>query len=291
MDKRKFIEISKSFFINPEYKMAFSKLGLTCIDAIFSFKAGKNLTKSGLARYRSRLQFKINSLGTTTSTTLFLKRYDRPPAMIQLRNWFTLRRRISLGVTDFKITNKLASAGINAPKTVCYGEQKGSFFEKRSFIITEKIPNAESLEQKLPDCFSKMGTTENLKLQRAFIIRLAAFIRKFHETNFCHRDLYFCHIFYNNIGEFYLIDVSRCFKPILFTKRFRIKDIAQIYYSAPAKYFSKTDKLRFYLGYVGYRKLKKKDKIFINKVISKTKRMAQHDIKHNRCVPFMTQAN
>ncbi len=282
MSKQKFVEISKLFFIDPDYKTAFSKLGLTSIDAVFSFNAAKNLAKDNLAGFRSRLQFEIG----LPPTTVFLKRYDRPPILAQLRNWLSARRRISCGFLDFEPANKLTIAGVNNPKIISYGEQWGIFFEKRSFIITERIPDADSLERKLPDCFNAPNTVENLKLRRNFTTQLAGFVKKFHETNYRHRDLYLSHIFYADSGNFYLIDLARAFKPIIWRRRFRIKDIAQVYYSAPARYFSKTDRLRFYFGYTGQNKLTRKDKIFIRKVINKAKRMARHDIKHGRPVPF-----
>ena len=282
MSEQKFIETSKSFFIDADYKTAFDETGLTSIDAVFSFNTGKNLVKNNLSRHRSRLQFEINS----PLATLFLKRYDSPPIFTQLKNWLCHRKRASLGFFDFEPTEKLAAAGINTPKTISYGQQWGILFERKSFSITEKIPCAESLERKLPDCFNAPPTIENLKLRRNFIARSAAFVKKFHQTNYCHRDLYFSHIFYSNSGKFYLIDLSRVFKPTVFTERFRIKDITQVYYSAPGRYFSKTDRLRFYLGYAGHNKLSRKDKGFIRKVKRKAKRMAKHDIKHGRPVPF-----
>ena len=291
--EQKFTEISnlsraasrESFFCDEDYKTGLGELGLTSIDAVFSFSAALNLTKDNLPRHRSRLRFEINS----PPATLFLKRYDSPPISVQLRNWLSARRRISCGLFDFEPIIKLTAAGINTPKTISYGEQRGIFFEKRSFIITEKIPDAESLERRLPDCFNAPTTIENLKLRRNFIAQLAAFVEKFHETKYRHRDLYLSHIFYGDNGRFYLIDLSRTFKPGLFAERFRIKDIAQFYYSAQGRYFSKTDRLRFYLGYTGHSRLTAKDKVFIRKVINKTRRMARHDIKRSRAVPFTSR--
>jgi hypothetical protein len=69
-------------------------------------------------------------------------------------------------------------------------------------------------------------------------------------------------------------------------KRFQIKDIAQIYYSAPGKHFSNTDRMRFYKMYAGQSTLRIKDKVFIRKVINKAEQMARHDRKHDRPVPF-----
>jgi len=283
MREQKFIIISKSSFIDSDYKRAFSELGLTSIDTVFSFNAGKNLAKNNLARYRTRLEFEIKS----PAVTVFLKRYDKPPVVDQLRSWFAAHSRVSCAAFSFKTANELAAAGINTPKTLFHGEQWGTFFEKRSFIITEKIPNAESLERKLPDCFNSPATVENLKLRRNFIAQLASFIGKFHETDYRHRDLYLSHIFYSDSGDFYLIDLARAFKPIVRRQRFRIKDIAQLYYSAPARYFSRTDRMRFYFSYIGQEdKLTGKDKTFIRRVINKAKRMARHDVKHDREVPY-----
>ena len=282
MREQKFIEISKSCYVDPDYQAAFGELGLTSIDAVFSFNAGRDLAKNNLAKYRERMQFEISS----PPVTVFMKRYDRPPVSVQLRNWIASHSRVSCGVFDVKAADELASSGINTPRTLFYGEQWGVFFEKRSFIITEKIPNAESLERKLPDCFKGPGTIEKMKLRRDFIAQLAAFIRKFHETDYCHRDLYFSHVFYGDSGDFCLIDLSRAFRPIVRRQRFRIKDIAQLYYSAPAKYFSRTDRLRFYFSYTCRKKLTGKDKVFIRRVIHKARRMARHDIKHGREVPF-----
>jgi len=295
MSEQKFIEISKSFFIDSDYKAAFGELGLTFIDAVFSFNAGRSLAKNNLAAFRSRLQFEINSpeppnaeksVSSPPSTTLFLKRYDGPPILTQLRNWLPARRRTSWSFLEFERAKKLSAAGINTPKAVSYGEQWGMFFEKRSFIITEKIPDAESLERKLPDYFNAPATAENLKLRRDFIAQLAAFVKRFHKTDFRHRDLYFSHIFYSDSGQFYLIDLARAFKPTLFAERFRRKDIAQLHYSAPGRHFSRTDRLRFYIDYTGHRSLNRKDKVFIHKVINRTRRMARHDVKHGRSVPF-----
>lgn len=284
--RQEFLETSESFFVRCEYETALRKLGLSSIDAVFSFNAAENLTKDNLARFRSRLQFVIDPPGPQPSTALYMKRYNRPPIFVQLGNWLAARARRSCGFCDFEPANRLAAAGVGTPKTIAFGEQWGILFEKRSFIITEKIPDAEALERKLPACFDGRLTAENLRLRRNFITQLAIFIKKFHETNYRHRDLYFSHVFYSEHGGFYLIDLARAFRPAVMSRRFQIKDIAQLYYSAPGRYFSKTDRLRFYMGYAGRSKLTNKDKTFIRNVMNKAERMARHDKKHGREVPF-----
>ena len=286
MPERGLTEISKSFFVDPDYRAAMDKLGLTSLEAVFSFDAAQNLNKKNLASFRSRLQFDIDGPDSPQPTTVFLKRYDAPPVATQLRNWLAARGRKSCAMHEYVSMGELAAAGIGTPRPICCGEQCGILFEKRSFIITQKIPDAEALERKLPDCFSGPANAESLRLRRDFVARLARYIKKFHETGYRHRDLYFSHIFYGDMGGFFLIDLARAFRPVVLGRRFQIKDLAQVCYSAPGRHFSRTDRLRFYLAYAGRGKLTQDDKRFIREVLAKAKRIARREKKHGRQVPF-----
>jgi len=273
----------KDFFVEPEYKSSFEKLGLTDIDSVFAFVSGKNLVKDNLASYRSRIQFKIDS----PPSEIFLKRYDNPPKMTQLKNWIAAKKRISCSTQEVEAAQKLGNLGINTPKMISWGQESNGFFERRSFAAIEEIKQGQSLEKSLPDFFSSSDSKENLILRRKFIEQLALFIRKFHDTGFRHRDLYLCHIFRVPDGRFYLIDLARVFKSLILGEVYRLKDISQLHYSAPAKYFSRTDRLRFLRAYLGRNKLNYRDKIFVRKVINKAKSMARHDLRHGRIVPFI----
>jgi len=286
MEENKLIRISRTVLADSNYAAVLQELGLTSIDAVFDFNTGQDLSKANLAPFRRRRQFEITPLQSQSPVTVFLKRYDRPPFMLQLTNWLFNRSRKSIALADVAVARKLQAAQINTPKTIACGEQWELLFEKRSFIMIEKIPDARSLETRLPECFNQPATSKERKLRKEFIATSAAFIKKFHDTGHRHRDLYLCHIFRDTKGRLYLIDLARVFKPILLAERFRVKDIAQLYYSAPGTYFSAPDRLRFYLAYTGHTKLTPQDKVFIKKVLSKANRMARHDRKHGRCIPF-----
>lgn len=282
MNEQKFTQVSESFFVDSDYKAGLARLGIDSIDAVFSFSGGENLTKDNLASYRSRIRFDI----TVPAATLFLKRYQSPPALVQLKNWLAARRRVSCCFGDAVCSRLLAQKGIATPKVVAFGEEFGLVFERRSFVITEKIPDAESLEMRLPGCFERPATKLRVRQRRSFIKRLAWFVKKFHDTGYRHRDLYLCHIFRSGQGEFRLLDLARTFRPMLLGRLYQIKDIAQLHYSAPGQYFSKTDRLRFYLAYAAKTRLSPADKRFIRKVKQKVMRMAKHNRKHGRTVPF-----
>ncbi len=274
----------ESFWLDPAYKAGLEEFGLDSIDKVFSLETGEALTKDNLAGHRKRIRLQLKS----PPGAIYLKLYDSPPIWEQLKTWLTRRRRTSFGCAEAAVGGELASLGIKTARIIGYGQQWGRIFEKRSFILTEAIPDGEALERKLPGCFAGPPTPGNLGLRRDFIEQLARFIRQFHDTGLRHRDLYLSHVFFTDGGDFYLIDLARAFRPLLSGRRYQIKDIAQLYYSAPARRFSNSDRLRFYAAYAGHRKLNAGDKSFIRKVVAKAGRMAGHDIRHGRPVGFRT---
>ena len=274
MEDRKITKIDVFFFLDADYVSAFKKLGLNSIDDIFSFTAGQDLAKKSLASFRSRIKFQTDS----PKKVLFLKRYNRPPVYLQIKNWLAQKNLISFGRIDYQTAINLMNLGINTAKVVAFGEQKKFLLEKRSFCITEQIPNAESIERRLPDCFNHTNS-QNRSMRNKFINELAQSIKTFHNTGFRHMDLYFSHIFYDDKNSFYLIDLSRVFKPAIMTEYYRVKDISQLFYSASSKYFSNTDRLRFYFAYADCDHLSDTDKSFIKKVINKVRRIEHHDKK------------
>jgi hypothetical protein len=82
------------------------------------------------------------------------------------------------------------------------------------------------------------------------------------------------------------MDLARAFKPLLLNRRFLIKDLAQLHYSAPANKVSNTDRLRFYKLYTENPTLTARDRAFIKKIHKKALAMAKHDKKHDRNAPF-----
>ncbi|HAL45443.1 MAG: hypothetical protein A2Y12_13230 [Planctomycetes bacterium GWF2_42_9] len=264
-----FVELNPGFFVLKDFAQCFGKLNLASIDKIFAFNKGEFLHKKNLAGFRERIKFEIEN----PKTTLYLKRYNNAPAKVQFKNWLNQRKRLSLAACDMEPAENLRKLGINTPRTIAFGQEWNGLFEKRSFIITEQIPDSFKLEDKLPR-------------EKDFIKKLAIFIKKFHDTGFRHRDLYLCHIFCDPKTQFTLIDLARAFKPLFFSKKYLIKDLAELYYSAPGNKISKADKLRFFLFYLRKEKLSFSDRMMIRQIKAKAKRMARHDKKHNRPVPY-----
>lgn len=282
MNEGDFIKFEDGFFVDADYADSFRKLGLTSIDSVFHFQGDENLQKSNMAKHRSRLKFDLADM----NKTLFLKRYNRVPKITQIKNWLSRKQKASTADYDRLPGRDLGPAGIATPQTVAYGSQWGSFFEKRSFMFMENIENGISLEEKLPEYFYDADYPSRQKLRCEFINKLADFTRKFHDTGYRHRDYYLCHIFLIDGKDLCLIDLHRSFRPTLTSERYRLKDITQLHYSAPGDLISQSDRLRFYLRYRGKDKPDQSDRKFLRKVKRKAWRVAMHDIKHGRTVPF-----
>lgn len=275
-----------SFFVDARFAEAFARLGLTSLDAVFAFESGRDLVKLNIGRFRRRVQFEATPGGQREPVKVFMKRYDRPPIVGQICNWLSHGRRKSFAAVEREAIEDLAAAGVGVPRVAAFGEEWGILFERRSFLTTEEIRDSQSLERRLPECFTGPATSTALHARRDFIHRLAEFIRRFHATGRRHRDLYLCHIFCSDAGEFRLIDLARVSRPLL-QRRFRIKDLAQLHYSSPARRFSRTDRMRFYLTYAGRAKLSPQDKALIRSILRKTAGMVRHNVKHGGVPPCL----
>lgn len=263
-------------FINKKYLDEIRLAGLDDFSVIGDFKGGQSLNKKNLDKSRQRIKFKITAGGTT----VYLKKYTDTPYIKQLKNWIEHKAVKTTAEFDIRWCKTLSNAGINTADIIAWGYEKNFLFDKMSFSIVKEIENADSLEKKLP-------YFRSFKHKKDFISKLADFAGKFHDTGLRHRDFYLCHIFYSeSTGTFTLIDLQRIFKPVIFSKRFQIKDIAQLYYSAPKEHFSKTDRLRFYMRYKNITRLSSADKKFIALVNDRAKKMYQHDNKHGKTAGY-----
>ncbi len=276
----KLTQSALGFYVDTEYESLLSQLGLNSLSAVFEFDQGENLVKSNLAAWRHRIRFQLPD-----GQYAYLKRYNRPPKNIQFKAWLQHGKRSFLSEYDKGPAVELQQAEVSIPQVIAYGGRRQGLFEAQSFIITLELKNACSLEKKLPCCFHS-ATKDSFHNKKAFIEKLADFVRRFHETGYRHRDLYLAHLFLSETGNLFLIDLHRTFKPSILSRRYQIKDLSQLHYSSPANTISTGDRIRFYRCYAKITKLSPADKSFLQKIHAKALRIARHDRKHGRIVPF-----
>ena len=273
-------KLAEGFFVDSDYRSQLAPLGLDTLDGVFTFQQGENLLKANLASWRHRIRFQLPD-----GRFAYLKRYVNPPKSVQFKAWLQHGRRRFLSEYDKGPASLLRQVDVLIPHVIACGGVRCGWLEEKSFIITLEIPNACSLEKKLPEYFYDNNRQSDTS-RKDFIIKTADFVRRFHQTGYRHRDLYLAHLFLSGGETLYLIDLHRTFQPRLLANRFQIKDIAQLHYSCPGDVISLADRLRFYRAYRQKNRLTAADKAWIRKVHAKAVRIGRHDRKHGREVPF-----
>ena len=263
-----------SGLIHKDYLDLLSQNKLATLTEVFAYEQGEKLVKPGLGS-RQRLRVELVD-EQQEPIVFFVKRYGAPR-----RQWF-FEKLLATAVYDFKAAMELAEKGIDVARPIAYGVERQGKKEKRSFVIFEQLPDADALERLLPNRQQNEQKYPLLKKHKRLIREIAALVGKFHGAGYFHRDLYLSHIFLGNNLEgsdrLSLIDLQRVFRPKLLQQRWRVKDLAQLYYSSRA-FFSKVDMMRFMHDYLNCRRLNAEQKTLIRHVYAKTQRIARHDAK------------
>jgi len=254
--------VSERFWTAPEDGSFLAAAGWTSIAAVFEHQVGERLDKQGLASWRQR--WRVRLVGSPTedeARTFYLKRFEHPPWTVQLAR---LRRgfwRTSTGGIEWLNARRLSDAGIACARAAAFGEQMVGPVERRSFVLLAEVPG-RSLERWVPAAVPPPREESDRRGRRALLDALARFVGRFHAAGFVHRDLYLCHVFLTAADStgypdlradpepFALIDLQRVFQPRFRKRRWVVKDLAALAYSAPADRISRWERLRFLCRYV-----------------------------------------
>lgn len=179
--------------------------------------------------------------------TYFLKRHSGIGLGEIFKNLFQLRLPILGAKNELEAISALEKFGF-VPEITGYG-----FHQSRSFIITRELTYTISLEDFCRDFLIK---PPSLKLKRALIQKVAGISKIIHDSGVNHRDFYLCHFLLDITGggrEFLdpdnlnltVIDWHRAHARKKVPLRWRIKDIAGLYFSAMEIGLTKRDCQRF----------------------------------------------
>jgi len=269
-----------SGLVHQDYKKLLEQNGLGGLDDVFAFENGQKLHKAGLG-VRQRFRVELSATGGEKHV-VYLKRFGRGKLVELVKRWITRRSMDGAGMYDFAAGVELAEKGIAVGRPIAYGQELGRLGEKRSFAVIEELPQAEALERLLPKWKEKQRQYDLLRDRKELIRQTARLAGRLHNSGYYHRDLYLAHIFLcrdrQDVERLCLIDLQRVFRPIAFAQRWKVKDLAQLYYSSRA-YFSRADVVRFLHEYFHARHLDNKHKRLIKAVYRKVNRIAQHDKK------------
>ena len=148
-----------------------------------------------------------------------------------LKNYLNLKKPVLSAINEVKAIHKLEEIGVDTMKVSGYGLNQKNLLKNNSFIITESLEPAESLEN-LDLILSQCSKKDKFNLKRKIIKNVAEITRKLHDNYLIHQDYYLCHFLFKD-GNLYLIDLHRMQKvnKYLFKSK-KLKELADLYYSS-----------------------------------------------------------
>lgn len=197
-----------------------------------------------------------------------------------LKNLLYFRLPVLGATNEWHGIHWIRRLGIDTLSIAGYGTTSGNPAKLRSFILTDEISGAISLEDFCGQWSTHPPrTAAQIQLKRALIQRVAEIARAMHTSGANHRDFYLCHFLLktddlnlvaqthrkanNHIEQgqndsaatssqdlrLYLIDLHRMQLRRRTPTRWVVKDIAGLFYSAMDIQLSKSDLLRFIKEY------------------------------------------
>ncbi len=173
-----------------------------------------------------------------------------------IKNLVQGRKPVLGARNEYDAIYALTKLGIKTMTLAAYGQRGFNLAELESFVITESLEPAISLED---FCADWAVNKPERRLKRALIKRVASITRELHENGINHRDLYICHFLLNeselqsliDLSELplYLIDLHRVQIRPKTPQRWLIKDLAALYFSSMDIGFTKRDFYRFVREY------------------------------------------
>ncbi len=177
---------------------------------------------------------------------------------VLLRYIGQLRWPVTDARNEWRALGELDSIGVPTMRRVALGCRGWSPARRRSFLITEALENTVSLEDL---CKQWRGCPPPPGFKRALIAEVARIARQLHAAGLHHRDFYLCHLLLERRSNgriadektlrLYLIDLHRVRRRRRLPRRWRVKDIAGIYFSSDRAGLTRTDRLRFIQAYAG----------------------------------------
>ena len=169
-----------------------------------------------------------------------------------VKNLFHFRLPVTSAQIEWRAIKRLEKLGVKTMRLVGYGKRGRNPAGMQSFVITEELAHTMSLEN---FCRHWPSSPPPFVLKRGLIMEVACIAKKLHDQGMNHRDLYICHFLLNippgpegvEAGDLllYLIDLNRMQTRRRTLRRWRVKDIAALYFSSMDIGLTKSDLLRF----------------------------------------------
>ena len=225
----------------------FSESGFSKFDDFFQFYGGCPINE----RSRRSVQ-KLTLDMASGQKTFFIKRFINPHIKDILFARAHFGKFYSQAQCEWENAKLLFSCGIKTYNPVCLGWQKILGIEKKSFLVTEKLPGQPASE------FVAKNWMQLSRTQKENILTsIAKLIRKAHDAKIGLTDLYIWHIFISQVQadeegdpqyEFAVIDLHRMYHNVTNPNQL-IQNLGRFHHSLRAEYFDENLKQFFIEAY------------------------------------------
>lgn len=174
-----------------------------------------------------------------------------------LKNLIQLKLPVLDAGNEWLAVHLLKTLGIPTMDAVACGVGRG-LADRQSFIVTRELSGMISLED-----FAGQARARNhpeVAGRRELVREVANIARTLHGNGINHRDFYLCHFLFKPDAErprkLHVIDLHRAQIRHRTPRRWRVKDLGGLYYSALDAGLTHRDRLRFIKSYTGAHSLR-----------------------------------
>lgn len=265
---------SGRMIVATDFLPTLQKHSLATFDSVMSLEGGR-VARNFPGRQTVRIEL-APAVGMLSG--IYLKRYS-PEYLSPLRKLLRLLRwpgNEDEAMQEWQAMLALDALGIPVATPLAVGQDKSGGVVTRSFLMTREIPAAVE------------GGTWLASLKpaqrREFLQRIADMARRFHAAGFVHKDFYIGHVLVSNAGaspDLYLIDLQRVMRPRWLHRRWLVKDLGAMAYSALNSGASASQLLRAFLDYRGAKKLGAGDKSIARAALARVAWLRTRRPKHD----------
>ncbi|MFP4069903.1 MAG: lipopolysaccharide core heptose(I) kinase RfaP [Opitutales bacterium] len=191
---------------------------------------------------------------------VFVKRHLASGWAEVLKEWYRFRKPVVSARTEWLGAEALAAAGVPVPAVLGKGERGRYPHAVESFVVLEALPDRETLEHFKPGWLGLEGTRW-VACKRALIDEVARMTSAMHAAGINHRDLYINHFLVERSRirdwqpgqpiRLHLIDLHRAQMRKAVPRRWLVKDLGSLVFSALDCGLTSADCARFLRTYLG----------------------------------------
>lgn len=225
-------------FVNENYAEILFHNGIEKADDLWNIKSES--VKSKLKERGTSRAF-LNLPGSEENLEVYIKRYTALPLKEYFKAALSFKPIFTGGALhEWKGILSFIEKGIPTAEPIAAARSS-----RGTCIVLRGIQNYVRASELL----AKFASEKNFTSARYLIGQIAEIAGKIHSANFAHQDLYLLHFFVQwQDKKVYIIDLQRVIMQKKLSRRWRVKDLAQLNFSSKGL-VSRTNKLRFWKKY------------------------------------------